>query len=420
MRVPDSDVAMRRASALLLAAAFAVLTLTAPAFGAGGDTSLERGRAEIARARAMLDQSLRAVKAGDRKRAYALSRTAYLDHFEFVEIPLRLRNPNLVLDTEFKYAKLRNDIRDGAPLGTIRSDTADVRSGLIDVDRELARKGLAAPAVAFGFSFSILFREGVEAVLLIAILLGSLAAGSASNYKRPLALGVGAALVATAVVFALATLVIDVAPLSRELLEAVTALVAVLVLIGVSFWLVSRLEHRRRMEFMRARVASAMAAGTTAAFVGLGFTAVFREGFETVLFYQALALFAQGLILWVVLGAVAAAIALGGVGYAILRLGKQLPLKPMLVTGAGILLLLSVAFVGNAVRSLQSADLLAATPVSWPRLPVFLAELTGIHPTSQGLVVQAALLGVYVLGAVYVFAWQPTRRRRQVAETATA
>jgi high-affinity iron transporter len=295
-----------------------------------------------------------------------------------------------------------------------------VRSKLIDVDRELARKGVAAPLVAFGFSFSILFREGVEAVLLIAILLGSLAAGSAANYKRPLALGVGAALVATAVLFVLATLVIDVAPLSRELLEAVTALIAVVVLIAVSFWLVSRLEHRRRMEFMRARVASAMAAGTTAAFVGLGFTAVFREGFETVLFYQALALFAEGLILWVVLGAVVAAIALAGVGYAILKLGKQLPLKPMLITGAGILLLLSVAFVGNAVRSLQSADLLAATPVSWPRLPVFLAELTGIHPTSQGLVVQAALLGVYVLGALYVFAWQPTRRRRRVGETATA
>jgi high-affinity iron transporter len=411
---------MRRAFLAVVLAAVAALAITAPAFAAGGDASLERGRAEIAKARVMLDQSLRAVKAGDRKRAYALSRSAYLDHFEFVEIPLRLRNPNLVLDTEFKFAKLRNDIRDGAPPGTIRSDTADVRTGLIDVDRELARKGLAAPAVAFGFSFSILFREGVEAVLLIAILLGSLAAGSASNYKRPLALGVGAALAATAVVFALATLVIDVAPLSRELLEAVTALIAVVVLIGVSFWLVSRLEHRRRMEFMRARVASAMAAGTTAAFVGLGFTAVFREGFETVLFYQALALFAQGLILWVVLGAVAAAVALGGVGYAILKLGKQLPLKPMLVTGAAVLLLLSVAFVGNAVRSLQSADLLAATPVSWPRLPVFLAELTGIHPTSQGLVVQAALLGVYVLGAVYVFAWQPTRRRRQVAETATA
>jgi high-affinity iron transporter len=406
---------MRRALTALLTLV-ALLALAAPALGA--DDSLERGRAEIAKSRALLDRSLQAVKAGDRERAYRLSRRAYLDHFEFVEIPLRLRNPNLVLDTEFKYAKLRNDIRDGAPLGDIRADTADVRSALIDVDRELARKGLAAPAVAFGFSFSILFREGVEAVLLIAILLGSLQAGSAANYKRPLALGVAAAVAATAVVFLLATLVIDIAPLSRELLEAGTALVAVVVLIAVSFWLVSRLEHRRRMEFMRARVAGAVAAGTTAAFVGLGFTAVFREGFETVLFYQALALFAQGLILWVVLGAVCAAIALGGVGYAILGLGKRLPLKPMLMAGAGILLLLSIAFVGNAVRSLQSADLLAANPVDWPRLPVFLAELTGIHPTTQGLAVQAALLAVYVLGAVWVFAWQPARRRRLAEVTA--
>jgi len=409
---------MRRALVALLTAG-ALLALAGPAFAA--DSSLQRGRAEIAQSRALLERSLQAVKAGDRARAYRISRSAYLDHFEFVEIPLRLRNPNLVLDTEFKFAQLRNDIRDGAPLSDIRADTAAVRAGLLDVDRELARTGVAAPAVAFAFSFSILFREGVEAVLLIAILLGSLAAGSAANYKRPLGLGVAAAVAATAVVWALATLVIDVAPLSRELLEAVTALVAVVVLVVVSFWLVSRLEHRRRMEFMRARVASAMAAGTTAAFVGLGFTAVFREGFETVLFYQALALFAQGLILWVVLGAIAAAVALGGVGYAILGLGRQLPLKPMLITGASVLLLLSVAFVGNAVRSLQSADLLAATPVSWPRLPVFLAELTGIHPTSQGLAVQAALLGVYALGALYVFAWQPARRRRrQVAETATA
>jgi high-affinity iron transporter len=395
----------------------AALALAGPASAA--DSSLERGRAEIAKSRTMVDQALEAVKAGDRERAYDLARTAYLDHFEFVEIPLRLRNPNLVLDTEFQFAQLRNDIRDAAPLSDIRADTAAVRAGLIDVDRELARKGVAAPAIAFGFSFAILFREGVESVLLVAILLGSLAAGSAANYKRPLGYGVLAAIGATAVTWLLATLVLEIAPFSREVLEAVTALAAVVILVVVSFWLISRLEHRRRMEFMRARVASAMAAGTTMAFAGLGFTAVYREGFETVLFYQALALFAQGLILWVVLGAVAGAIALGAVAYVILVLGKRLPLKPMLVTGAGILLLLSVAFTGNAVRSLQSADLIAATPVSSPRFPVFVAELTGVHPTSEGLVVQGILLGLYALGALYVFAWQPARRRR-VAGTATA
>ncbi len=277
-------------------------------------------------------------------------------------------------------------------------------------------KGFAAPAIAFGFSFSILFREGIEAVLLIAILLGSLSAGSAHDYKRPLGLGVLAALGATLVTWALATLVIDIAPVSRELMEAITALVAVGVLVIVSFWLVSRLEHRRRQEFMRARVASAMAAGTALAFAGLGFTAVYREGFETVLFYQALDLFAEGLGLWVALGAAAAAVALGGVAYAILKLGKQLPLRPMLIGGAAVLLLLAVAFTGNAVRSLQSVDLVRATPVDWPRLPVFVAELTGIHPTREGLIAQAVLLGVFVLGAVWVFAVEPARRRRRVSE----
>src|SRR3954470_1723151 len=396
----------------------ALLAASAPAMAA--DSSLQRGQQEVAKARPLVDQALEAVKAGDRARAYALARTAYLDHFEYVEIPLRLRNPNLVLDTEFKFAALRNDIRDGAPLGEIRRDTAAVREGLLGVDRELAAKGVAAPLIAFGFSFSILFREGIEAVLLIAILLGSLAAGSASNYKRPLAGGVAAAVLASVVTWVVATLILDLAPVSREVLEAVTALVAVAVLVVVSFWLISRLEQRRRVEFMRARVASTLAAGTSIAFAGLGFTAVYREGFETVLFYQALSLFAQGLELWVVLGALAAAVALAAAGYAILGLGKKLPLKPMLVVGASVLLLLSVAFAGNAVRSLQSADLLRATPVDWPRLPVFAAELTGIHPTTQGLVVQAVMLAVFVAGALYVFAWQPVRRRRRLADAAAA
>src|SRR4029079_6870807 len=213
-------------------------------------------------------------------------------------------------------------------------------------------------------SFSILFREGVEAVLLIAILLGSLDAGRAKGYRRPLSLGVIAALVATAITWVLATLVLDIAPVQRELLEAVTALLAVGVLAFVSFWLLQRLEHRHGMKFMRAGVASAVAAGSAIAFAGLGFTAVYREGFETVLFYQALAFFADGLELWVALGAVTAVVALAVIGYAVLNLGRRLPLKPMLMTSATILLLLSVALVGNAVRALQEADKIDVTPVS--------------------------------------------------------
>jgi high-affinity iron transporter len=168
------------------------------------------------------------------------------------------------------------------------------------------------------------------------------------------------------------------------------------------------------MEFMRSRVSAAVTAGGAAAFAALGFTAVYREGFETVLFYQALTLYAEGLMLWVALGAAAGAVGLTGLGYAVFVLGKRLPIKPMLIAGASVLLLLSVAFLGNAVRSLQSIDVLGATPIDegWARLPIFLAEMTGIHPTVEGIAAQVALLAIYVAGAVYVFAWKPARERR--------
>jgi high-affinity iron transporter len=407
---------MRRLLTLTTLVATALVLL--PGAASAAPNALERGRQENAIAKTLVDRSLAAAKAGDYARAYELARSAYLDHYEYVEIPLRLRDPNLVLDTEFKFADLRNDLQSRAPIDTIRADVRDVRAGILDTDRAIAAKGVAAPAIAFGFSFSILFREGIEAVLLIAILLGSLAAGKASGYRRPLSLGVLGALAATVATWLLTTLVIDIAPVNRELMEAFTALLAVAVLVLVSFWLVARIDQRRRMEFMRARVAAAIAAGSAGAFAALGFTAVYREGFETVLFYQALLLFAQGLELWVILGAVAAAAALGAVAYAILRLGRTLPLKPMLLTGASVLLLLSVAFAGNAVRSLQGADMVSATPVhaGWARPPVFVAELTGIHPTRESLLVQAVLLVIFLAGALWTFLWLPARvRRRAIA-----
>ena len=400
---------MRRA----LFAVVVASALLAPAAARADDGQFAEARAQVETARQLTQEAVDATASGDRERAYQLARTAYLDHFEHAEVPLRLRDPNLVLDVEFAFAELRNGIRDGKPIGELQDTKEEILLGLRDVDRTLAEKGFVAPLLAFLFSFGILFREGLESVLLIAILLGSLASGRATGYRRPLALGVLAAIGATVLTWLLATLVLDIAPVQRELLEGVTAVLAVVVLFLVSFWLVAQLEQRRRLEFTRARVASAIAAGSSLAFAGLGFTAVFREGFETVLFYQALAIFAKGLGLWVALGAVAAAVALGIAAYAVIVLGRKLPFKQLLVAGASTLLLLSVAFAGNAVRSLQEAAWLSVTPIDgdWARLPIFLAELTGIHPTREGILVQLVLLAVYVAGAAYVFGWKRLRRR---------
>lgn len=399
-----------------LAFAATLLAVSSGALATGAradDAQYADVRAKVAQASGLVDRAVAAAARGDRKQAYDLARTAYLDHFELAEVPLRLRNPNLVLDLEFKFAQLRNGIRAGDSVSEIRADAAAVREGLRDVDRTLAKKGLAAPLLAFFFSFTILFREGIEAVLLIAVLLGALASGRAAGYRRPFALGIGLAVVASIATWLLTTLVIDIAPLQRELLEAITGVVAVVLLFAITFWLVARLEHRHWMEFMRARVSAAIGAGTGLAFATLGFSAVYREGFETALFYQALALFAEGLELWILLGIGAAAVALTAVAYAILKLGKRLPLKPLLLAAVSVLLLLSVAFAGNAVYALQAGDYVSVTPFDrgWTRLPIYLAELTGIRPTQQGLLVQGALLAVYVAGAVWMFVVRPMRRK---------
>ncbi len=402
----------RLALAALLVTALALVAGTGTAKAAAEDQFADV-RAKVAEASVLVDEAVAAAVSGKRDEAYDIARTAYLDHFELAEVPLRLRNPNLVLDLEFKFAELRNGIRDGDSLAQVRADAVAVQQGLRQVDRSLADKGLAAPLIAFAFSFTILFREGLEAVLLVAILLGSLKAGRATNYRRPLMGGIAAAILATIATWLLAAFVIEIAPFQRELIEGITAFAAVVVLFVITFWLVARLEHRHWMEFMRARVSSAIASGTALAFAGLGFTAVYREGFETALFYQALALFAEGLMLWIVLGAITATVALVVVGYAILKLGKRLPLKPMLMTAAMLLLALSLAFVGNAVRSLQEGDWIGVTPVDgdWARLPIYVAELTGIHPTKEGLLTQATLLCVYVVGGLLMFVVRPAMRR---------
>ena len=139
---------MRRLAVLVLA-----IALAAPAAAhASNDDQLAQGRHQMTLATQGVTDALNAYKAGDKDRAYKLARDAYLDHFEFVEIPLRLRNPNLVLDTEFTFAEMRNHIRSGDSVDTVRGSVVKLRHQLQDVDRELAKKGIAAPLLAFGFS----------------------------------------------------------------------------------------------------------------------------------------------------------------------------------------------------------------------------------------------------------------------------
>ncbi|HEX2382391.1 MAG TPA: FTR1 family protein, partial [Acidimicrobiales bacterium] len=243
-------------------------------------------------------------------------------------------------------------------------------------------------------------------------LLGYLEAAKANQYRRPILMGMAAAAVATVVTFFVLRTVLAALPVGREVLEAITALIAVVVLFYVSFWLVARLEQKRWLEFLRARVWSAVSIGSTAALMLVGFTAVYREGFETALFYQALLSFGPGLGVWIVAGLGVGVLALAAVSWMIFRLGRRVPVKAFLSAAVVLLMATSIAFLGNAVRSLQEADVVALHRwPNWPRAPIFLSQSLGYWPSRETITAQAVLTAVYVFGAAYVFVLRPRLRR---------
>jgi high-affinity iron transporter len=221
--------------------------------------------------------------------------------------------------------------------------------------------------------------------------------------------------------FFLLRLVIDHLPFGREVLEAITAIAATVVLFYVSFWLIARLEQRRWLEFLRSRVWSAVSVGSTAALVMVGFTAVFREGFETALMYQALVSFGTGLVGWILLGLGLGLAALTIVSYGIFKLGRKLPIKKFLSWAVVLLMATSVAFLGNAVRSLQEADVIGLTALrGWPKAPIFLAQAFGYWPSLETILSQAVLASIYLAGAIYMFVLRKPAGKPPVRKPAAA
>jgi high-affinity iron transporter len=387
----------------------------------GANVTLQEAIHELDTARRLVDKSIQLYQDGRTENAYAAARNSYLDHFEYVEIPLRVRDESLTLAVEEDYAVLRGLIEAGAPLDEVEAVSAEVHEGLNEVERTLSEPGLAAPLIALTYAFTILFREGIEAVLVVAAVLAYLEASRNTQYRGLVIKGVLAAIAATVVLFVASTLFLELAPFQRELLEAGIAVLAVAVLFYVSFWLITRLEHRRWMEFVKAKVWAAATTGSTLALMGVGFTAVFREGFETVLFYQALLSFSKGLIAYVALGAVGATFALGIVAWIVFKAGRRIPVKAFLGTAVALVMVVSVAFAGNAMRGFQEAALIPVTYFeSLPSLPIFLAHLTGWYPTRETILAQGVLALVYALGAVWTFVILPRRERRFSSAPGTA
>lgn len=371
-------------------------------------------RDEIDFIRDTLQEMLAQYQDGDYHSAYVSARTAYLDSYEYVEIPLRAIDPDFTLEVEFQFAQMRNLIKQQAPYEQVQEVAISIKRSLDESERLVSGTGTLAPALAFTSSFAIIFREGLEAVLILGAILTYLEASRNNKFKKHVYLGVMGGIAATAVTWLVASFVIEISGANRELIEAIAALSATAMLFYVSFWVLNKIEHKKWMEFVKAKVWQAATTGSVMVFVMLAFFTVYREGFETVLFYQAMLGFATYMEMYVGLGFVLGLIVLFGLYYALRRLGKRLPLRALFGLTMGVGAYMSIAFLGNAVRELQVLEIVPYTGLlgTVPRLDINLATMTGIYPTLETIVAQIVLLGIYLVASAYVLVLRPRKEKR--------
>jgi high-affinity iron transporter len=300
-------------------------------------------------------------------------------------------------------------IANGAPIGEITKARQALVTDLSQARQQLGSGSTATGAIIFNAS-SIVFREGLEAVLILASLMASMT-GANRALKKPLALGSALALAATVVLFVLARTVLLSMSQYSEKIEAIISILAIGVLLLVMNWFFHKVywtkwiaKHHQK----RRTILGGVAASQVFGLVLLGFTSVFREGAETVLFLQALVLAAgtQVVIEGVALGLLATFV----VGFLMFALQAKLPHKKMLMVTGVMISLVLVMMVGKTVHVLQAVGWLPIHPISDVPPPYWSSLWLGIYNTWDGVMAQLVAL-VFVFGSY--FAAEHSHKRAQ-------
>jgi high-affinity iron transporter len=341
----------------------------------------------LAQARHDVAKAASLAHAGDREEARRTLISAYLDHFEPHEAGLRARDSALVIEVESAFLALRASIESGQEV--------DASAAHLDALLERAEARPAGGAlVAFVAALAIALREGVEAALLVAAMLALLRKAGRAADANAVHVGWISALAAGAATWWLSgVLLARVSGARRELIEGVLQLVLAALILYASHWLFHAMSSRKLVAAFFHR---SMAGASSAVVLGLTFVAVYREAFETVLFFRGLTLESPQFGAAILLGAFCGLVALVTLVAAFQRLGRKL--KPrMLLVGCGFLLSgLAVLLVGNGVRSLQVLGVLPLTVWGAFQLPAL-----GLFATREGLLAQGLVLAFLAATALW-------------------
>ena len=368
------------------------------------DLLAQTGGDALARSVRLLGESLDAYRAGRAREAQDLAVSSYLDGFELIEASLDAVDRTLRGTVETEMIRYRAMLRDGAPVPAVEAQAARLQELLGDTRRVLSETGLSGWA-AFVSAFFILLREGLEAVLVVAAIIALLVRAGRRDGLPAVHGGWIAALALGALTWVVASYVVTISGATREVTEGVTALAAAAILLYVGFWMHDKSHARRWQGYVQGRLSGALSRGTTWGLAGVSFLAVYREVFETVLFYQALWLQTTPGSEHALLGGLAAAaVALAILSWLIVRGGLRLPLGVFFGLTSIVMAALAIVLAGKGIAALQEAAILAHHPIAAPRVP-----LIGLYPDLLSVMLQVVLAATIVAG----FTWRSRAARRE-------
>lgn len=388
---------------------------TIAASSAAADT--DKADAAAKESMALLEQSLFAARDGRWTDAGDRAFDSYVA-FEPIETPARARDPGVVASMERLYAEFKGAIKTRDTHGAERARDAIEAN----MERVLALTRPAGTGVeAFWQSFLIILREGFEAILVVGAVVAFLLKTGHRERLKSIWLGIAAALVASAATAVVLRTVLSAIPASQEIIEGATLLVAVCVLFSVSYWLISRVEAAKWQAFIREKVNTALVHGGGSALAFVAFLAVYREGAETALFYQALFNEGTNVALPISLGIVVGFAALAVIFTLFYKFGVRIPLRPFFTVTSVLLYYMALVFIGKGFRELQEGNVVPITPING--LPTI--EWLGFYPTWQTFIAQLFLIGLFVFAVAKTF-WPkrsvtlPTVAPEPAASTAIA
>ncbi|GHU96576.1 hypothetical protein AGMMS49974_11180 [Deltaproteobacteria bacterium] len=357
---------------------------------AASATQYSTWNAIVAEMTVVLNSSYKIYLTGNIAQSKEMVNKAYFDFYETLGVEravLSYVSGKRASIVEYRFAEVKRLMTEQAANRDVRLSLDTLITMLKEDADQLDGKKETGWGV-FVASLLVLLREGFEAILVVAAIAAYLIRSGNKSLTKVVYKSAAAAVAASAFLAVALQKLFSISGAGQEMVEGFTMLLAVAVLFFVSNWMVSKAESEAWKNYIKDKVAAAATTGSVAALAAASFLAVFREGAETILFYQALLADTKDHMgmLWFGFGVACLCLV---VLFAAIRFGSlRIPLRPFFIGTSILMYVMSISFAGGGVKRLQVADLVPVTHVSG----IATVDILGIYPTMETLLPQGALL----------------------------